>query len=641
MQKHFYVFFFSLCFFLFTSSSSSAIIHGTLGACVGSTSTLIDTVVGSVTSGTWSSSNTTVATVGSSTGIVTGVAAGTSVITFHNSTGSTSTAVFTVSTPPAAIAGGGTPFCVGTSITLSNTVSGGYWSISSGSAAGASIDSFSGVLFSGTSGGTATVRYTMGIGCFAYTTVTVNGAPFVDTIFGSASSICLGSSHSYTSSTAGGTWSSSNPAVASISASGVVSALSNGTTVISYTVIGACDTGYRTKNIIVTDTTAFAPIYGPAVVATGHNITLHNARPGGTWSSSNPSVASIGPYGVVSGISAGTTVISYLVTGCSGAVYATTTINVLSDCISGNILFSAGAGSSTDLKVWLIKYNPTTLMLTAVDSTIGEYVTSGIFRYVFCNVGADSFRVKAAYDSIFFTSSTHYLPTYHNASSFWNTATVINHSLGVHDLNKNINMGIGTTTSPGPGFIGGDVTTGANKGTADGDPVPGLLVVCVNDATGAVVQHTYTDATGAYEFTNLALGTYRIHPEFINYATVAYPAVTLSAASTSMTAASFRKNTLSKTITPILVSVKEVANPQNVMVTVHPNPAHNQFTLTVDGQVAANVTAYLCDITGKVLQTIPTTTATTTIDVSGLPMGLYLLRYTDGSNNKTIKISIQ
>lgn len=279
-------------------------------------------------------------------------------------------------------------------------------------------------------------------------------------------------------------------------------------------------------------------------------------------------------------------------------------------------------------------------MLTAVDSTVGEYVSSGIFRYVFCNIGADSFRVKAAYDSIFFTSSTHYLPTYHNASAFWNTANVIYHTLGVHDFNKNINMAFGTYV-PGPGFIGGDVTTGANKGTADGDPVPGMLVVCVNDATGTVVQHTYTDATGAYEFTNLALGTYRIHPEFINYATVEYPAVTLSAASTSMTAASFRKNTLSKTITPILVSVKEVENPDNVTISAYPNPAQDKFTIAVEGSITANVFITLTDITGKTIKNITSTSSTTIVDVAELPTGLYLIKYTDGTNNKTVKISKQ
>ena len=630
-----------LCISLFTVFSSSASIYGTLGACVGSTSVLVDSVSGSMGVGTWSSSDVSIATVGVTSGVVTGVAPGTAIITLTNSVG-VYTAIFTVSIPPGPIVGGGTPFCSGTSITLSNSVSGGYWSRHHSYASGVIVDSFSGLVTgTGFHSDAYHIRYTTGLGCYTTVIVTVNGAPYIDTIMGTSDVFCLGTTQTLTTTLPGGTWSSSNPSAISITSTGVATSHALDSASITYSLMGSCGlVGHYTRRYYVTDTTAYSPIYGPTSVATLHTINLTNPRPGGTWSSSNPSVAMVGTSGIVSGITAGTVVISYSRSGCGPVAHATTTINVLSDCISGDVFFSSGASMPYYLTAYLIKYNPSTLILSAVDSARISYsmVSAGVAHYFFCNVGADSFRVKIAYDTIFPSSSTTYLPTYHNASAFWNTANVINHSLGVHDFNKNINMAFGAYI-PGPGFIGGSVTSGANKGTADGDPVPGLLVVCVNDATGAVVQHTYTDTTGAYEFTNLALGTYRIHPEFINYATVEYPAVTLTGTSTSMTAASFRKNTLSKTITPILVSVKEVSSPDNVTISAYPNPAHDKFTLAIDGSITANALISLTDITGKTLKNITTTGNITTVDVAELPTGMYLLKYTDGTNSKTVKIT--
>lgn len=55
---------------------------------------------------------------------------------------------------------------------------------------------------------------------------------------------------------------------------------------------------------------------------------IFNATSGGVWSSSTPSVATIGSTGLATGVSAGTTTISYLIsTGC-GSALATTTLNV-------------------------------------------------------------------------------------------------------------------------------------------------------------------------------------------------------------------------------------------------------------------------------------------------------------------------
>ena len=116
----------------------------------------------------------------------------------------------------------------------------------------------------------------------------------------------------------GVTWSSSNPAVATVNASGVVTYVKAGTTTITATaqdgsgVKGTC-TVTCTENIKVTGITIANQTISttnPTVTITP-TITPSNAtNKGVTWSSSNPAVATVNASGVVTYVSAGTTVIT-------------------------------------------------------------------------------------------------------------------------------------------------------------------------------------------------------------------------------------------------------------------------------------------------------------------------------------------
>jgi len=625
------------CCVMMLAKSSSAAIYGTLGACIGSTSLLFDSSSSGIMGpGTWSSSNTSIATI-DTLGLVTGVSAGTATITFIGTSG-TSTAVFTVSPIPAAITGGSTSFCTGTSITLSNSTPGGTWTGGSGIL---SVSSTTG-LITGTGAGTAYVHYVVGPGCYASTVVTVIGTPAIDSITGS-STVCIGGTATYASTTGSGVWSTSSSAIATITAGGVLTGVSGGTVIVSYSVTGTCDTGVRTLPVTISGSTITGSITGTTTVASGFTTALYNSVSGGTWSSINPAVATISSTGVVTGVAVGTAVISYAVTGCSGLAYATTTITVTAaDCISGNVLFTTGSSYYGPVRVWLIKYNPGTLMLTAVDSTY-VFASGTSVSYSFCGMGTDSFRVKAACDSLS-TLTMGYLPTYHTSSAFWNTATVINHVAGTHDINKDITMAYGTGTS-GPGFIGGSVTAGANKGTAEGDPVVNQLVYCINDATGVILQQTYTDAMGQYSFNNLPTGaTYKIYPELMNFATTPYPTITLTSGSTTVTAASFRKNTLPKTITPITAGIADI-NASNAGISVFPNPAKGYVNVSWSVANAGNASITISDVTGRiVLNTtvdMNAATGTTKVDVSTLNAGMYLISVKNNGVSYNTKVCIQ
>jgi uncharacterized protein YjdB len=320
-----------------TVNALPAAITGTATLCVSNTTTLYseDVIVTSIGgTGTWSSGNVAVATVGSSTGIVTGVAAGTANITFTNTNGCRVTTVVTVSA--FAPITGTMSACVGMATTLANTTTGGTWSSADTTI---TIGSTSGIV-TGVSSGTASVTYTLGSGCIRTATVTINVAP---TSITGATIVCAGSTTSLFSVPTGGTWTSSAPSVASIgSATGVLTGVAAGAANITYTVGAGCR---------VTTTISVNPlpaaITGTITACVGATTTLANTTTGGLWTSANTSVATIGSTGVVTGVSAGTAVISYqaLSTGCIRTT--TVTINATPTAIVGTM--SVCVGSTTTL----------------------------------------------------------------------------------------------------------------------------------------------------------------------------------------------------------------------------------------------------------------------------------------------------
>jgi trimeric autotransporter adhesin len=316
-----------------------AAITGSFFICVGSVVTVSDATTG----GSWTISPTTIAAIfgSGSLGTITGMAAGIATITYTLSTGCYTTATETVIPSPTAISGP-SAMCGGSTITLSDGTPGGTWS--SSNATVATVGSTSGIVYS-VAVGTVNITYTISTGsaCRAVKTVTV-GVTGAGVIYG-ASSVCTGGSITLTDGVSGGTWSSSNPAIASVgSATGVVSGAAAGTAVISYSVGGGCGSSSATKTVIVSS--GGGSITGPATVCSGAAVSLTDPIPGGTWSSSNASVATVSSSaGLVTGVSAGTTIISYS-TVCGTAIF-TITVAPSPTAIAG--LTSVCPGSTTSL----------------------------------------------------------------------------------------------------------------------------------------------------------------------------------------------------------------------------------------------------------------------------------------------------
>jgi uncharacterized protein YjdB len=212
-----------------------AAITGGTTICVAKTTQLADATA----SGVWTSVSTGVATVNAS-GLVTGVAAGTSIIryTVTNGNGCVDSVASTVTVnalPVIAAITGTTSVCASSTTQLADVTGSGVWTSTNTSVA--TVNSTG--LVSGISAGTSIIRYTVtnvnGCTDSVSTTVTVNALPIVAPITGNTIN-SVTDVITLSSTTTGGVWTSSNTAIATVSASGVVTGVSTGTVTISYTV---------------------------------------------------------------------------------------------------------------------------------------------------------------------------------------------------------------------------------------------------------------------------------------------------------------------------------------------------------------------------------------------------------------------
>jgi len=279
-------------------------ITGAASVCVGQTTALTNTTTGG---GVWSSDNTNVATI-SNTGVLGGAGTGSAVISFRSAGGCVATKVVTVGA--GAVLSGATAACTGQITTLSASLGGGAWSSSN---PGYATVSASGIV-GGVSAGTVRITYTSS-GCQSVAMLTVSQ---LNATTGSAA-MCQNVPVTLANTTAGGgTWSSANTSVATVSNAGVVYGVSGGSAVISFNATNGC---VATKLVTLT---ASGSISGTASVCVGQQTILSTSQSGGNWFSGSDATATVSAAGVVSGVGAGVCGITYVVpSGCWSAIAVT------------------------------------------------------------------------------------------------------------------------------------------------------------------------------------------------------------------------------------------------------------------------------------------------------------------------------
>ena len=354
-------------------------IMGTLTVCRGATTTLSDDG-----SGTWSSSNTAVATVVSSTGVVSGVSAGTTTIKYTVGSGCFASVVVTVSASPSGILGSAF-VCVGSSTVLSDLVGGGSWSTVSSYA---SVDAVSGSVTGISAGSPAVITYTAaGTGCYMTYNVSVDAAPAPIT---GIPVVCVGgTTFLYDATTPAVSWTSSNTTIATITASGAARGVSTGTVLITYQIDNTC-----TATTTLSVNAVPPPFTGNTPFCVGSGITLSDALAGGSWSTTNPSIATIGTDGSVTGVSGGNTLISYTVYGGGCSAAASVTVTAVT-AITGPSIVCTGSSitlANTSPGGTWSSASSTVSVNAATGSVSGSMAGTAVITYTFAGGGCAAMK---------------------------------------------------------------------------------------------------------------------------------------------------------------------------------------------------------------------------------------------------------
>ncbi len=261
--------------------------------------------------------------------------------------GTTTIGITITATPSAGTISGATSVCAASSITLTPSVTGGMWSsanttIASVSAAG---------VVRGIAAGITTISYIVTNSCgtaIATKADTVKAFPSAGSISG-ASSECVGANITLTASGSGGTWTTSNSAIATATAAGVIRGVAAGVATVSYTVNNGCGSSSAFKIDTVFASPSAGTISGSATVCTGTTISLTTTGTGGTWSSGSAGIATVNGSGFVTGITTGAATISYTVTNACGTAIATKVVTVNTTANPGTITGASSLNVGTSV----------------------------------------------------------------------------------------------------------------------------------------------------------------------------------------------------------------------------------------------------------------------------------------------------
>ncbi len=272
----------------------------------------------------WFSSDPLVAPIDSFSGSVTGLSTGSATIYASMGPGCTVSKIVTVNPLPyAGYISGPSVICLDSSITLTESTTGGSWSELNANA------TVLGGIVTGVTAGADTIIYTVINSCgSASASAIVNAFPSPDagTITGLAE-VCESSTITLSDTSAGGIWSSGTPGTATVSTSGLVTGVAAGTVTITYTSITGCGSAFVTNTITVNPLPYTAGITGLSSVCIGSSITLSDVTPGGIWLAYNGNATIVS--GLLTGVAAGADTINYVVTNMCGSAVASKIITII------------------------------------------------------------------------------------------------------------------------------------------------------------------------------------------------------------------------------------------------------------------------------------------------------------------------
>jgi PKD repeat protein len=254
--------------------------------------------------------------------------------------------------------------------------------------------------------------------------------------------------------------------------------------------------------------------------------------------------------------------------------------NNQNNIISGNVYTSVNTPASVAY-VFLLRFDYPNSQLVPE----GADVTSNGY-YIFNNVPNGDYVVKAALtpnDPLYAVR----IPTYHTAAMLWNFGDVItinNNSYTTGDIYM-----IAAANQGGPGFIGGTVDWADTLRAAT--DFSGATVI-LQTIAGENIAFAVADANGAYSFSNLAYGTYKLYADFPGY-TGDPTFVTLTPITDSIADAQVLLGPAN------LTGVEETSVIDGI--SLYPNPTTDNATLVVETSKTSQLSLTVVNMVGQVV----------------------------------------
>ena len=220
--------------------------------------------------------------------------------------------------------------------------------------------------------------------------------------------------------------------------------------------------------------------------------------------------------------------------------------------------------------------------------------------------------------------SNGYLPTYYGNVINWELATLI--TLGAANNPYNINLVPSNQMSPGPGSASGQINLGDRRAK-----LVEMVNVILMNAEGQSIGFTPVTASGTFDFSTLAYGTYYLHAEM--------PGVTSDYIMMTLTAENPHVQVNMTFTGNRILGVNEEKSIVQAW-KAFPNPINDRVSISMEMKEPATVTAEIYDLTGhlRTMCEVMVNRGSNTIEISTvlLPSGIYLLRIHSG---ETLNIS--
>ena len=303
--------------------------------------------------------------------------------------------------------------------------------------------------------------------------------------------------------------------------------------------------------------------------------------------------------------------------------------------IEGTITAANPVTGEANAKVYLIRMYVDSITLDTTLAVIDSTVTDTVGHYSFPIPNMFSnLMIKAA---LLPANANYagYLPTYYTSSIMWSGASFLPNPLPNSGINIQLIAGI---NPGGPAFIGGNVSQGANKSTAVGDPLNHRILILTTTANQAVA-YTYSNAAGHFSFSNLPLGTYKLFGDAMGKSNPAL-LVTLDATHQSVNNIIFEEHShLFEGHYIMTASVNKLPEVLQSAI-AYPNPATDNISVIGLDKVNGNKNVTLSAMNGSVAYSHTFNEhEAVTVPVASLSEGIYLLQVSTAEGKIIFKIT--